>query len=348
MSLITSNSANYLTIPDGYAPPPVEADTEPMSAQECIETIKTWKNGKFNFEELKAEGESTSDPKLKKAIDQLLARPDWQYLLDGDKEKDVDGYVSKKDMNRFLDRVKQDESNYLIEGRNNFDNFKQGSARDCYFLGAIIALKGTEEGQKRLEQMIKPVAMEDGKPGYQVIFPGDVSQKVYTISHADAINNQGFSKGDLSTKVLEMAAEQYATDHPANLANLDTAIGKNSTIKEGGSVHDGLALLTGHQVDFAINEGGDHPSVAERFANEGLKDSKPFCVSVNISENGTLNHEAGLANHVITVTKVDYEAQTVSYINPWDSTKTENMPLNDFVANCYGMAIPRYDSDGPG
>ncbi len=196
-------------------------------------------------------------------------------------------------------------------------------ANDCGFLGAISALQSKGQGAQ-----VASLVHSDGSGGYSVTFPGDPNHKTYNVSQQQLGNgsNPLFSSGDTTTRVLEVAANQWSEDH-GHMALSDKVNSSNA-----------MTLLTGDTTK-AVYGSASTPGFTSGFQS-AVASGKPVTVSINanalpsvmnIAGTNTINPNGG--SHCVSVIGIDKANNTIQFNNPWDSGQTCSMPLDKFQNN---------------
>ena len=240
---------------------------------------------------------------------------------------------------------------------------EQGGTGDCWLLTGVLALGSTEVGKNIIKNSI--TTNPDGS--VTVNFKGvGVS---YTISldeikEHDTDNNKGdsYSNGDNDMLVLELAVEKLKNDIASGKVKLNVTEnsyegynGDNGEI-EGGFPQQLLYFLTGEESITATAKHIRAPRTDSDPAQTFITESYINQIFNEALENGNTaitfglydgTHSAKLTNgtdftlplgsggHALAVTKLTKD--TVTFVNPWDSTKEYTMTWAEFAKLGIGM-----------
>ncbi len=200
------------------------------------------------------------------------------------------------------------------------DDFKQGKSGHCWLLSAIIAVNNTPEGR----QLIKDSIVDNGDGTYTVTFPGDPTMPIVVTE--EELAHYFDSSGDIDVAIIEAAARKYY----AATKGRDTA--------DGGRA-EGVELLTGINVNKIVaNQTPEWLKQEILNANKEHKESghgdiiMMFATDTWRNPDGSL-HDVGDngGGHMLAIVDIDEEANTISYINPWDSSEIITEDLDQFV-----------------
>ena len=222
-----------------------------------------------------------------------------------------------------IDNEDNDEENnpdFETVSDGKIDHFEQGTIGDCWVLSGILAVTDTPEGK----QLIKDTITDNGDGTYSVKFAGDPSGKTYTVT-ADDLNNSN-SAGDIDVAILEEAARQYYEEND------------DRDINDGGN-KEFIELLTG----LDVNKGyaSSNPSETKEMIidqgkkHDGYEDGNiimMFASDTWMTSDGQI-HDIGDngSGHMLAITDIDEDANTISYVNPWDSTEVITQDLDEFA-----------------
>lgn len=201
-------------------------------------------------------------------------------------------------------------------------DFEQSTSKymgDCWFLSAIVAVNDTSEGK----QIIKDSITDNEDGTYSVTFAGDPSE-TFTITQDDLDNIN--SSGDIDVAILEEAARQYYEK------NEDRDIGE-------GGMEEGISLLTGLNVDEhpadsdpevlkddLLKMAQDHAEGDGEGAIMMLATDTWMTAEGEIHENG----DRGMG-HMMAITDINEEENTISYVDPYDSKTIITQDLDKFA-----------------
>ena len=295
------------------------------------------------------------------------------YRKDDDIKGQVVGYdVNLKDLlKRFADwkavepvSVEDDNTTNPSGVNGEIDEYvEQGGTGDCWLLTGVLALNSTEVGKNIIKSSI--TANADGS--VTVNFKGvGVS---YTISldeikkhDTDDIKSDAYSNGDNDMLVLELAVEKLKNDIASGKVKLDVIEdsyegynGDNGEI-EGGFPQQLLYFLTGEESITATAKYLRAPQAPSDHAQTFIPESYINKIFNEALENGNTaitfglydgTHSAKLTNgkdyklplgrggHALAVTNLTKD--TVTFVNPWDSTKEYTMTWDEFAKLGIGM-----------
>lgn len=239
----------------------------------------------------------------------------------------------------------------------------QGGTGDCWLLTGVLALNSTEVGKNIIKSSI--TANADGS--VTVNFKGvGVS---YTISldeikkhDTDDIKSDAYSNGDNDMLVLELAVEKLKNDIASGKVKLDVIEdsyegynGESGEI-EGGFPQQLLYFLTGEESTTATAKYIRAPQTPNDPAQTFIPESYINKIFNEALENGNTaitfglydgTHSAKLTNgkdyklplgrggHALAITNLTKD--TVTFVNPWDSTKEYTMSWSEFAKLGIGM-----------
>lgn len=295
------------------------------------------------------------------------------YRKDDNIKGQVVGYdVNLKDLlKRFADwkavepvSVEDDNTTNPSGVNGEIDEYvEQGGTGDCWLLTGVLALNSTEVGKNIIKSSI--TANADGS--VTVNFKGvGVS---YTISldeikkhDTDDIKSDAYSNGDNDMLVLELAVEKLKNDIASGKVKLDVIEdsyegynGESGEI-EGGFPQQLLYFLTGEESITATAKYLRAPKAPSDHAQTFIPESYINKIFNEALENGNTaitfglydgTHSAKLTNgkdyklplgrggHALAVTNLTKD--TVTFVNPWDSTKEYTMTWDEFAKLGIGM-----------
>lgn len=239
----------------------------------------------------------------------------------------------------------------------------QGGTGDCWLLTGVLALNSTEVGKNIIKSSI--TANADGS--VTVNFKGvGVS---YTIAldeikkhDTDDNKNDAYSNGDNDMLVLELAVEKLKNDIASGKVKLDVIEdsyegynGESGEI-EGGFPQQLLYFLTGEESTTATAKYIRAPQTPNDPAQTFIPESYINKIFNEALENGNTaitfglydgTHSAKLTNgkdyklplgrggHALAITNLTKD--TVTFVNPWDSTKEYTMSWSEFAKLGIGM-----------
>lgn len=355
-----------LTTETPEEPTPTAPETKPVTAS-IADVMAAYNKGEVNFKQLITipEGVSTYE---------LDGNDITVYRKDDDIKGQVVGYdVNLKDLlKRFADwkavepvAVDNDDNTTNPSGVNGeIDEYiEQGGTGDCWLLTGVLALNSTEVGKNIIKSSI--TANADGS--VTVNFKGvGVS---YTISldeikkhDTDNIKGDAYSNGDNDMLVLELAVEKLKNDIASGKVKLDVIEdsyegynGESGEI-EGGFPQQLLYFLTGEESTTATAKYIRAPQTPNDPAQTFIPESYINKIFNEALENGNTaitfglydgTHSAKLTNgkdyklplgrggHALAITNLTKD--TVTFVNPWDSTKEYTMSWSEFAKLGIGM-----------
>ena len=357
-----------LTTETSEEPTPTAPETKPVTAS-IADVMAAYNKGEVKFISSKQlitipEGVSTYE---------LDGNDITVYRKDDDIKGQVVGYdVNLKDLlKRFADwkavePIAVDNNNTTNPSGVNgeIDEYiEQGGTGDCWLLTGVLALNSTEVGKNIIKSSI--TANADGS--VTVNFKGvGVS---YTISldeikkhDTDDIKNDAYSNGDNDMLVLELAVEKLKNDIASGKVKLDVIEnsyegynGENGEI-EGGFAQQLLYFLTGEESITATAKYIRAPQTPNDPAQTFIPESYINKIFNEALENGNTaitfglydgTHSAKLTNgkdyklplgrggHALAITNLTKD--TVTFVNPWDSTKEYTMSWSEFAKLGIGM-----------
>ncbi len=231
---------------------------------------------------------------------------------------------------------------------------KQGQTGDCWIISGIIALNSTNEGKQIIKNSI--TINEDGSA--TVSFKGAQASYRITaedIKRFDTDNNtyDCYSNGDNDMLILELAVERLKKDVRDGKVSLglseDTYEGyhNNEYSIEGGFAQQLIYLMTGKTSETYIADGETTYDLADGLSNDEvysvLRDAANHPGTVltiglyydvkhaNCVDGKVFNIDLTNGGHALAVTNVDEENQTVTIVNPWDSTEEFTMSWAEFA-----------------
>lgn len=225
----------------------------------------------------------------------------------------------------------------------------QGGTGDCWLLTGVLALNSTDIGKKIIKSSITSNA--DGS--VTVNFKGvGVS---YTISldeikkhDTDDIKNDAYSNGDNDMLVLELAVEKLKKDIEAGKVTIEPNEkaweGDRGGSIEGGFAQQMLYFLTGRTSSTYLMNGSFEKNIVPLSQNaiyeifNNALDSGETALTFGLYYN---EHEGTCVDgnkfyidlqdggHALAITNLTKD--TVTFVNPWDSTKEYTMTWAEFA-----------------
>ena len=236
------------------------------------------------------------------------------------------------------------------------EQVSQGATGDCWLLTGVLSLSCTEAGRQIIKQSITPNA--DGS--VTVTFKGlGVS---YTISadeikkhDTDNITNDAYSNGDNDMLVLELATELLQKDILSGKVKLNAPEDSfedytNKNGIEGGFPSQMVYFLTGKISDTYIGKNIGEPKQIDltqeniykilQSALESGNNAISFGIyngthTATLTNGETYKLALGTGGHALAITNLTQD--TVTFVNPWDSTKEYTMTWDEFAKLGIGM-----------
>lgn len=195
------------------------------------------------------------------------------------------------------------------------DPTQQTSLGNCVMISVVTSLAATDEGRDILKRSIKKYS--DGT--YGVIFAGDPAQKEYKVKLGP--ESARFGTGDEEMLVLNDAADQYRKEREG----LEQGI--EFWYSEGA-----FNLLTGDKGWSGSLRGSGAAEQIEKWLYENaprIGKDLALTLSGRARKDGTLTFETG--NHTVSVKSIDTVNGTLTYVNPWDTSKEITISIKDMV-----------------
>lgn len=312
-----------------------------------VKSAAKWmvEDGKFD-ETLSQSNEATMDERLTYVLknfkefdtgagiglpDGVFSIKDLNALKDGEGETaevarglikdDVIGKLGGKDGKISFNDIKthrEENADGIIS-----NNFQQASEGNCVFLASIRAGILTDEGQKVLDKTI-----QKSGDGWDVRFAGDESGKPIHITEKDLKTDDGdvYSKGDKDIQILNAAAEKYFRANP-DKTNTDNGV-ESLNGQEAGD------LLFGKNAKRLDGVGGKE-NTSKEIKDFILKHADGVGKDVSLTVSGKANGDGSMdfssVNHLVTIIDIDKKSGQVTYVNPWDSSKTHTISIDDLA-----------------
>lgn len=232
----------------------------------------------------------------------------------------------------------------------------QGGTGDCWILTGVLSLASTEVGKQIIKSSI--TANSDGS--VTVTFKGiGVS---YTISaeeikkhDTDNIKGDAYSNGDNDMLVMELATEKLKADIESGKVTLNVDPASFEGYNGDGSIEGGFAaqmlyFLTGRTSDTYLSENPRQPNqvnfseeeIYEIFQNALENDETALTFGIydgthtaQLTNGKTYKLALGNGGHALAVTNLTKD--TVTFVNPWDSTKEYTMTWSEFAKLGVGL-----------
>ena len=198
---------------------------------------------------------------------------------------------------------------------------EQGATGDCYFLSGINSLATTPKGREIIKDSIK--LNDDGS--VTVTFKG--AGKSYTITQEEIMQHDtdydefeydAYSNGDNDMLVLEIAFSKLRQEEYNNVI-------------DGGYFDDVTKALTGKAAKFYTKE-SDIDEILENAKNNNnlalTFDLGSIGITHSAKQTNGEDFDWSYGSHGFSITEVTDD--TVTFINPWDSSNPITMSLSEF------------------
>ena len=230
-------------------------------------------------------------------------------------------------------------------------NFEQGAnAGDCWLLSAVYGLSSTEEGQKILKDVIKTdengtVTVNLKGVGKQYTFTDEELNNVIKddsysyFKSGSMLDNGYYSIGDKDVLALELAIRNYrkeldesgeaAWGNPHNFNYVEYS-GDDDMYTYSGSQSAAVGLLTGKNVNIiksgydentVIKDGVVYKQKMEESVFKPIFDNPENTVFVSLYADNDEGH---------AYTFKSYDDNFIYLVNPYDTSKVEKMPKDEF------------------
>ena len=248
------------------------------------------------------------------------------------------------------------------------EQIKQGGTGDCWLISGLLALNATDEGKQIIKDSIS--VNDDGS--VTVNFRGVNASYTITpeqIKKYDTDNNtkDAYSNGDNDMLVFELAVKKLKSDIAAGAINIGASAnsyeGDRDTSIEGGFAQQVIYFMTGKTSQTYGVQSSNKRDLANGLANSTIYNvlndaaNNPQTVlacgmyygikSAKCIDGRTFNIDLREYGHAFAITGVDADKQTVTILNPWDSTKPYTMSWSEFANMGIGM-ISSTKLDGSG
>jgi len=229
----------------------------------------------------------------------------------------------------------------------------QGNSGDCWLLAGVNALAKNKTGAK----MIKELISVDQKGNATVKLKG--TGEVYTFSPNEIKSARvRLSSGDDDVRIIEMAMEKHRAKlikqgasksilEELGLKDVKSSIGsgtKENPLKSGYS-SELFEVLLGKKTERCKNS--NFLQIAENKVAGAFGGKDPNYYLTQMQKNpqkyaATMSFRNGVGSlivsgHEYSIASVDKE--TVSLVNPWDSSKILKMKRADFLKNCGDLDV---------
>jgi len=255
------------------------------------------------------------------------------------KEKLADNMLEKKkqwmklqetEENKRIAQREIEQSTVRINGK--IEDFEQGNTNDCWALTGIRALANTKKGAEIIKNSISQT-----KNGNVTVKLKGVNE-TYTFTPAQIKESEGrLSTGDDDVRVIEMAMEQHRLNifKRGFYVGIGDINGERAGVQnplESGCPSEAIFLLTGKDSEYYSSSGCF-------FADALISLSKIRKNPDKYAGTTSFKEEKDLVtnDHAYSIKSVDTESVTV--VNPWDSSKGVKIYNNKFLENYYGVCI---------
>ena len=221
----------------------------------------------------------------------------------------------------------------------------QGATGDCWLISALYSMSNSEEGQKLIQDAIK---VNDDNT-VTVSFKGIGVSYTLTADEISQFDTDGntsdeYSNGDNDVLAMELATQKLWKDIKDGRVTLDTQnkdllfAGNGEGISSGGLPSQLLYYLTGVEPTQLYNSDLSDLSQNQIYGElQKAYQSGNYSLTFGLYGNG---HKAKLTNgetfeldfnnggHALAIT--DVQKDTVTFVNPWDTSKKYTMSWEEF------------------
>lgn len=235
------------------------------------------------------------------------------------------------------------------------DEYQQNAIKDCWFLSTLSTLSNTQKGKKLIKQSLNYT-----KNGIEVTFKG--LNKTYEITNdeikkaksaKEADNTPTHTQGDDDVIAFELGLEKLS----AYIADNEISVDKNT------GDFDSDDIVNGNSPGFAMeilgigSESETQITTAENF-DKLLSENDENSLNNDIAmilcsySNGTTQDTNGKRitldeMHTYGVENISKEDNSISFINPWDTTQKITLSINTVkeLMDSGDLSLKTYDLD---
>lgn len=275
--------------------------------------------------------------------------------------------------------VSSTDTDYDPKVNGDFDEkIEQGNTNDSWLITGLLGLYATDEGKDVINKSIK--VNSDGSA--TVTFKG-LNNIQYTVSadeikqhDTDTNKTDAYSNGDNDMLVMEIAIEKLVKDIASGSVTLNCASSSHEAFyNQDGSINGGypqqvIYYLTGKMSNtYQPSTITENMSEDERnqILSSGLSNNDVYSILKSIAKNNPTvatfcmygnTKEAVCTNgenfscdlqvengsHSFSISSVDTNKQTVTFVNSWDSSKEYTMTWENFASMGIGtMTLSKLD-----
>ena len=222
----------------------------------------------------------------------------------------------------------------------------QGATGDCWLISALYSLSGTEAGKDIIRDAIKvnddnTVTISFAGIGVSYTISKDELDKFDT----DNNTSDQFSNGDNDVLAFELATQKLWQDMQSGRVNLNTDnndilyVGNGGNITNGGLPSQLIYYLTGVEPNQVYNQ--DLSNLSQSQVYEVLQNayksgncSLTFGVyngvhTATLADGTKYEIDLGQGGHALAIT--DIQDGTLTFVNPWDTSKKYTMTWEEFA-----------------
>lgn len=256
---------------------------------------------------------------------------------------------------KISDSSTQTTSNEPVKGNGKIENTKQQKTGDCYLLSAVNALSYTDEGKKAIKDALEwkdngdvTVHFKGGAGNYTVTH--EEINKILKEQNENGPNTYKYSSGDVDMIALEKGFEklfddvskgkfQFTESGYSQTEDLRKDKAEWGRVLDGGNEHQVMALLTGKKSEI-IGLNDNTKNILDNYngKNVALTFSWNCTQQDEISIKDINGEEVSLIGEHAYAIK-DATSDTITVINPWDSSKEIKMSRETFDNNVGLMCI---------
>jgi len=221
----------------------------------------------------------------------------------------------------------------------------QGKSGDCGLVSAILALNATSAGKQAIRNAITVNSPTDEYPNGSVTVSFKGAGVSYTFSaeeiqehDPDNGKEKYYSRGDNDALILELATEKLRLDIKSGKVKVPQ---RYSSVRTHGNDNlyavnpaDFVYFLTGkertaNKLNFDLSD-LSYNDISQILTNASSSRSVVSFTAMGDKRNTVLGCNIP-SGHAYAITNIDTSKKTVSFINPWNSTKTYTMTWDEFT-----------------
>lgn len=286
----------------------------------------------------------------------ILGSDGYNVVIDGEEELDESKYDIKQFQDTILKECQKEDDEYALSKlhvNGKIENFQMGKAADCWLLSGIKALSDTSYGAK----IIKNSISQASNGNVTVTLKGVNETYTFTPKEIDE-EKEYLSSGDDDVDVFEMAVKKHRKknllmNYPRPYY-LNKNLGKRIPLDalcplDAGNTDEAFFLFTGKELRyFSSDKPHDKESLKiEKEIEEIYPEFFQYTYSGDVNKVLSAkqyhfdDYIAGVCfksnkdemkmGHGYSIKKVD--ADFVTIIDPWDSSKEIKVSKKDFIDN---------------